>query len=147
MTDNFAPLVTAGLVTFAMLFVVAGIFLIFRQWMRYYYRMKINDAERGAMSLGFTLQILGEQHDTTNLSVQETGTNERYDYKFVASCPQRPTSIVHVARQHRRSRPMEPVQHGEVVDPVSQPSPEGSWHSVTTIVNGNNIDTPRRREL
>jgi len=80
MTVNIAPLVTAGLVTFAMLFVVTGIFLICRQWMRYHYRMKMNDAESGAMGLGFTLQILGEQHDTTNLSVQENGANETYDY-------------------------------------------------------------------
>jgi len=147
MTDNIAPLVTAGLVIFAMLFVASGIFLILRQWMRYYYRKKVNDAEKGAMSLGFTLQILGEQHDTTSLATQETGANETYDYHLVASFPQRPTSIVHMARQQRHSRPVEPVWHGDVVDLVSQPSPEGSWRSATTIVDGDNIDKPRRREL
>ena len=142
MTDTIAPLVTAGLVTFAMLFVVSGIFLILRQWTRYHYQKKLNDAEKGAMSLGYTLHILGPQHDTTNVSVQVTGANERYDYHLVASFPQRPTSIVHVARQQRRSRPVEPVRHGEVVDLVSHPSPEGSWRSATTIVDGDNIDTP-----
>ena len=143
MTDNIAPLVTTGLVIFAMLFIGSGIFLICRQWMRYYYQMKMNDAERGAMSLGLTLHMLSQQYDATSLAVQETGTNETYDYHLLASFPQRPTSIVHGARQQRRSRPVEPVWHGEVADPVSQPSPKGSWDSATTIVNGDDIDTPR----
>lgn len=45
MADRTLPLVTTAPIIFAVLFVVSGVFLILRQYLRYHYRVKLHDVE------------------------------------------------------------------------------------------------------
>ncbi|KAK5082542.1 hypothetical protein LTR70_007648 [Exophiala xenobiotica] len=47
MSNNTLPLVTTALIIFAVLFVVSGLLVTFCQYLRYHYRAKLNDAEKG----------------------------------------------------------------------------------------------------